>query len=169
MHTKTASLLVITTALTAMVVFVRAADPQPATASAPSLCIPLQLNQPIDLDLKSDDVKWQGNTFQLLRFFKAEFNLDDNAHLTTTLYGSSISFDDVKYTVHAAVFDKTGRLMGTASAPYRVQRIWLGGVVTTQVELEMDFGISNTYTDVAAVTFAISSMEVLTPDQWQDE
>ncbi len=170
MYSKIISLLVVIVFTAGVAELVRAGGDRPAGVEevVPGAA-PLVLDQPVGLDLKSDAVQWQGSTFHLLGFHEARFALDDSARLTATLAGNSTTFDEVDYTVYAAVFDKDGHLLGTSSAPYTVQRIWLGVLVLTQVSVEMDFGRSNAYTEAATVMFAISSMDVLTPDQWQDQ
>jgi len=142
-------------------------EPKPGVSPGPPDKGRIALDQPVALDLRSDPVAWHDQTFHLLNFHKVELDLDDTTRLTALLQGSCVTFDNVEYTVHAAVYDKDGGLLGTASSPYTVQRLWAGFVLTTQIELALDFGRSKRFTDAASVEFAISSIDVLTPDQWQ--
>lgn len=131
--------------------------------------IPFNSEEPVAIKLVSDDVEWQGQTFNLLGLSEVTFNLSERNRLRGSLIGGSTTFDDVTYTIHAAVFDVDGQLLGTASTEYQVQRVWIGVLAQMQAELELDFGISKRYADAATVMLTISSMDVLTPDQWQEQ
>jgi len=172
MYPRTALLLLfVISALVVTVGIVRAQDAPPTDVEArkSAVTIPFQSDEPVSFQLQSDDVIWRGQTFHLLRLVEAKFSLDETAHLRASLKGGSTTFDDVEYTIHAAVFDSDGMLLGTASTTYQVQRVWVGVLVHVQVKLDMDFGISKRYTDAASVMLTTSSMDVLTPDQWQEE
>jgi hypothetical protein len=48
-----------------------------------------------------------------------------------------------------------------------VERIWLGKVLTSRIDLSLDFGISKAYADAKRFTLTLSQRQVLTPDDWQ--
>lgn len=126
----------------------------------------LKLNEPARIAVKSKGVVWKGNTFHLLSLHEAEFQLGARPHLKGRIKGSTVTFDDVDYEVHAAVFGKEGELLGTAKALQPVERVWLGKPLTSPAELTLDFGISEAYRNATTFSIAISDRKVLTPDQW---
>lgn len=127
----------------------------------------LRTGEPIDLNVESQGVAWQGHTYNLVRLGAVRLRLTEDAHLMATVGAAVTTFDNVDYTLHAAAFDRANRLLGTAQAPVHVDRIWLGKVLREQRELKLDFGVSKAYRDLGYVTFTLSERDVQTPDQWQ--
>lgn len=171
MYAKSISLVLAFVAIVVTVSYVQAAGSQRIkveSQQAAAVTIAFELDKPIDFILRSDAVKWRENTYHLLQLHQADFSLDEANRLTALIHGSSTTFDDVEYTVHAAVFNADGMLLGTASTSCQVQRIWLGRLGMMQDEIELDFGRSKRFADAATVMLTISSMDVLTPDQWQE-
>ncbi|MFN3650588.1 MAG: hypothetical protein ACK47B_13510 [Armatimonadota bacterium] len=140
--------------------------PEPRKTAQP---VPLKLDGPIRVDVKSHPVLWNGHAYHLLRIWEARFQRSSEGRLTAVLQLSTITFDQVEYDVSAAVLDAAGTLLGTARAPVQVERVWLGKALTTSGKLELDFGISLDYERAAAFSLGISRRRVLTPDEWQNE
>jgi hypothetical protein len=130
---------------------------------------PLAFNKPIKLDVKSHGVEWRGNTYQLVKLHQVEFRLDVRPHLTALVKGAQLTFDDVDYDVHAAVFGEHGVLLGTARGLVSVARLWAGKPALTEVELKLDFGLSEAYPQAKSFCLAITRRKVLTPDDWAKE
>jgi hypothetical protein len=139
----------------------------PPAAPAASGATAIAFGRPIPVDVKSAGVEWKGHTYHLVRIGRAEFHLAEEGRLKAVLSAGITTFDDVDYEVHAAVFDAAGRLLGTAKAPCKVQRIWVGKTLLSAVKLELDFGVSRAYAQAKSFTLAVSDRKVLTPDDWQ--
>ena len=143
-----------------------AAENEPAL---PAGQVPFALNKLIRVDVKSHGIEWRGHTYHLVKLFQAEFRLDVRPHLTAAVKGSMITFDDVDYDVHAAVFGEGGALLGTARGLVSVARLWAGRPAVTEIELKLDFGLSEAYPQAKSFTLAITRRKVLTPDDWAKE
>ncbi len=172
---STRSVLMLTLSCLALTAVLIATGPTPDPQAAPADAkrdrgVTLTLGQTLDLDVRSDTIEWRDKPLELLAFAKATFSRGDDGRLQAKLTGRAITFDDVDYTLHAAVYSPDGELLGTASTACPVQRVWLGGVLTTFLEdVELDFGLSNAYQHAARVEFAITTHDVLTPEQWQKD
>jgi hypothetical protein len=139
---------------------------EPERAASPG-AVPLALDRQLDLRVESQGIRWREYTYHLVRLNRARFHLDERSRLTAVLTGGLTTFDDVDYDVHVAVFDAVGDLLGTARTACPVERIWLGKVITSRVELKLDFGISHAFANARTFTVAITDRKVLTPDDWQ--
>lgn len=128
---------------------------------------PVSFGEPATIDVRSQRVEWRGNTYHLLRLGKAQFRLGEQGRLTGTLTGAVVTFDNVPYEVHLAVFDAAGSLLGTAKAACPVERVWLGKPLLEARTLEFDFGVSLAYRQAKSFSVAISERKVLTPADWQ--
>jgi hypothetical protein len=74
-------------------------------------------------------------------------------------------YNDVEYRVSCAVYDKEGRLLGTATHTEKVQYVRLGYMPTLERELTFDFGASKAFERVAYAAFSINEPEVpIAPD-----
>lgn len=126
-------------------------------------------DKPIPLDLKSTGVVWRGQTYHLLQFNSIRFEITEESHLTAEVNGAVCCFDDVEYTLHGAVYDASGALLGTATAPFKVQKLWVGYVVREDDDrsFPLDFGISTNYGNAKHFALAISERTVKTPKQWE--
>lgn len=143
------------------------APPQPPAAPTNGP-VPFEFGKPVPLNLSSSGVEWKGHTYQLLRLNSARFDLDRQTGLLKAEVKAGVtSFDDVEYDVSAAVFDARGRLLGTARAQCKVERIWLGHVMMMARDISLDFGLSLDYESATSFLIAISKRNVLTPDAWQ--
>ena len=142
---------------------------KPQTADAPrGAFLPLELDKKLPLTLESSPVEWKNYTYHLVRLGSIQFALDkESGHLKAEIQGSTTSFDNVNYDVSAAVFDAKGALLGTARSECKVERVWLGNVLTSMQKLSLDFGKSLDYAQASQFTASISRRPVLTPDQWQ--
>jgi hypothetical protein len=162
-----------TLSLSRRAVLAAAAAPALASASAsadaaPSGAFPLQFaGQPIRLDVKSAPVRWREHSYHLVSVGQASFLLSARHHLTGVLKAGITTFDSVDYEVHAALYDAAGRLLGTARALCPVERVWLGKVLNSSRELQLDFGINDAYERAKWFSVSITERQVVTPDQWQ--
>lgn len=120
------------------------------------------------LVVASPAVKWHNHDYHLVEFGSVEFKLGENDHLTATLHGGALTFDDVRCTIHLAVFDPQGNLLGTASIVEDVPRVWLGVPMLMFKEWTLDFGQCACYQNVASVSGAVTHGKALTPDDWQE-
>jgi hypothetical protein len=120
----------------------------------------------ISVNLASKPVSWKGSDYTLVHIGKARFFISSLGRLTGILNGAVTTFDSVDYDVHAAVFDAQARLLGTARAVCSVERVWLGAVGTSPVELRLDFGVSEAFKRGEWFTLGITERKVLTPDDW---
>lgn len=142
---------------------VSADDPKP-----PSSRTPFAPGKPIEIDVRSTGVTWNGGIFHLVRLGHIEFSLDRHAGtLTAEARGGITTFDEVNYDVSAAVFDESGVLLGTARAACEVPRESLGKCLTMPVTLPLDFGTSLDFVFAKSFEVAVSNRRVLTPDEWQ--
>jgi hypothetical protein len=136
-------------------------------ARQPSAMPRIVLDAPILVNVKSQDVRWRGNVYNLVRIGKTTFHLDGQSRLTAKLAGGVTTFDNVEHEIHAAVFDGMGRLLGTAKAACPVERVWISKVLLEQREWPLDFGVSLAYADARSFTLTVNEQKVLTPEDWQ--
>ena len=109
-----------------------------------------------------------GNTYNLVSLSSIRFELDkQTSRLKADVEACEFYFDNVDYDVSAAVFDATGKLLGTARARCTLVRMWLGKVVSGADTLGLDFGVSLDYAQATTFMLSISKRKVLTPDDWQ--
>lgn len=151
-----------------------AAPPQAADGSSrPAL--QFQLDKAIPVDVKSSGVESQGKMCHLVRFSSIQFELDKK---TSRLKGIAtawlLELGDVDYDIYAAVYDVSGKLLGTAKAMCDVRRKWAlaadnigeygwsGGSET----VTLDFGKSLDYSRAATFAISIGTRDVPNPDQW---
>jgi hypothetical protein len=121
----------------------------------------------LPIQAESAPVRWKGQEYRLVRLGEARFFQSPRGRVTAELKGGTLTFDDVEYEVHAALFDAAGKLLGTAHTLCPVSRIWLGKPALTSTTLSLDFGISKAYARAEWFTVSITERDVLTPDQWQ--
>jgi hypothetical protein len=121
----------------------------------------------IPIHVESAPVHWKGTDYRLVRIGDAAFYQSPLGRVTAQLSAGILTFDNVEYEVHAALFDEAGKLLGTARALCPVTRTWLGLPGTMPAKLALDFGISKAYARAEWFTVSINECEVLTPDQWQ--
>ena len=138
----------------------------PPTGAVTNL-VPLKLGSSIPLAVQSPGVAWKGNTFHLVGLGSIRFDLDKNACLKADIQAGVTEFDNVDYDISAAVFDAAGKMLGTARAQCKVQRVWAGDVERTARSIRLDFGVSLDYTRAASFAVSVSNRKVLTPDEWQ--
>jgi hypothetical protein len=130
--------------------------------------IPFELERSIPLSVQSPAVEWKGNTFHLVKLGTIQFELDPkNSQLIAVINAGVTTFDNVDYDISAAVFDASGKLLGTARAQCKVQREWLGHVLTMAATISLDFGTSLDYPQAKSFMLSVSRQRVTTPDQWQ--
>jgi hypothetical protein len=136
-------------------------------ASARS-ALPLRFGRSIPLAIQSSGVVWRGNTYHLVGLGSIQFDLDkQTSRLKAEIKAGVTSFDNVDYDVSAAVFDATGKLLGTARAKCGVRREWAGKVAMCAETVSLDFGISLDYANAATFMVSVSKRKVLTPSDWQ--
>ena len=121
----------------------------------------------VAVSAQSAPVRWRGEDYRLVRVGEARFFRSPLQRVTASLKASVLTFDNVEYEVHAALYDERGSLLGTARALCPVSRMWAGTAGITPVELHLDFGISKAYERAQWLTVGITERDVLTPDQWQ--
>lgn len=126
-----------------------------------------RIDKPLPLRVSSAPVSWKGTDYVLVRIGEASFHKSPLGRVTALLSAGVLTFDNVEYEVHAALFDEAGKLLGTARTLCPVTRIWAGVPGITSRKLTLDFGISKAYERAAWFTVSINETEVLTPDQWQ--
>jgi hypothetical protein len=125
--------------------------------------IPLTLGNAIKIAARSSPVKVGKADLHIIRIGTGTFDLDKDARLTAKLKAGVTQFAEVEYWISAAVFDKAGKLLGTAQHKEKVQYIRLGAILTLSRDIELDFGISRAFKDAALVAVAISQPEVPGP------
>ncbi|MBI3008515.1 MAG: hypothetical protein HYY56_03230 [Candidatus Omnitrophica bacterium] len=105
----------------------------------------------------------------MIQFNSIRFEITEESHLTAEINGAVCYFDDVEYTLHGAVYDASGALLGTATTPFKVQKLWLGYVVMDDGDrsFPLDFGISTNYGNAKYFALAISERTVKTANQWE--
>ncbi len=129
--------------------------------------IPLVWGEAVPVALQSDGVEWRSNVFHLVQIGSARFELDKSDRLKAELKVGVTTFDDVDYDIGGAVFDTAGKLLGVATAPCKVERLWLGVVMQSGRTITLDFGVSLDYTNASSFLLSVSKRKVLTPDFWQ--
>ena len=129
--------------------------------------VPLKLGATIPLAVRSAGVEWKGNTYHMVGLGSIKFDLDKSDRLTAEIQGGVMGFDNVDYDISGAVFDAAGQMLGSARAQCKVQRLWVGNVVSMAQTITLDFGVSLDYARAAAFAVSISNRKVLTPDDWQ--
>ncbi len=143
----------------------------PAENRAPEPAKPgfaFKLKEGIHIDVQSKPVTWNKQPVHLVGFHRARFKLSDDPtpRLTAEITGRSVTFDQVRYRVSGAVYDKNDTLLGAASTDLDVERVWFGKCLTHSAELTLDFGRSQAWDRAARFELVISEMPVLTPEQW---
>lgn len=141
-------------------------------AAAPAPPVPgawevFRIDKPLPLRVSSAPVHWKGTDYVLVQIGEASFHKSPLGRVTALLTAGVLTFDNVEYEVHAALFDQAGKLLGTARTLCPVTRIWAGVPGITPAKLTLDFGISKAYERAEWFTVSVSEQEVLTPDQWQ--
>ena len=137
------------------------------SAGAVTNLIPFQLRSAIPLSVRSAGVEWKGNTYHLVGLSSIKFELDKNDRLTAEIQGGATTFDKVDYDISGAVFDAEGQMLGAARVQCKVERLWLGNLLTMAQTINLDFGVSLEYARAAFFAVSISNQKVLTPDEWQ--
>ncbi len=94
-----------------------------------------------------------------------QLSLDDSNHLTAIVNAGLLTFDDVDVTIHLAVFDESGVLLGTASAVEHVDRVWLGVPALMAREVAFDFDVCTCYERIHSISAAAAHGRDLTPEQ----
>lgn len=120
------------------------------------------------LDAQSPPITWHNGDYHLVQFGTVTLKLDDENHLTAGLKGGMLTFDDVKCTIHLAVFDVQGHMLGTAQHIVDVPRVWSRIPVLMFEDWQLDFGTCDCYQNVAYIAGSATHGKALTPDQWQD-
>jgi len=132
-----------------------------ARGAAPPVpgAIALKFDQPIDIDARSAPIGDGLQKFSIIGVGRATFRLADN-HLTASLHAGIMQYARIDYRVSVAIFDTTGRLLGTAAHTEPVQFIRLGRVPTLLKSIDLDFGVSRAYPDAVYTAVSISDPEV---------
>ena len=125
--------------------------------------------QAAQLAVTSPAVHWQGNDLHIARIGRVRLVLNEDNVLTARVNAGLLTFDDVDVTIHAAVFDGDGMLLGTATAVEHVQRVWLGVPALMARDVALDFGICACYEDIHSISAAATHGAVLTPEQWMND
>lgn len=128
----------------------------------------LVLEEDLRLDVRSVPVMWRDEAFYLLSYQEIQFDLsdDETPRLTARLRGKRLTFDDVRYRLSAAVYDKTGALLGVATCEVPVKRYWMGVCGIVSEERSLDFGPSLAWDRAARYEVTLSEVPVLTPADW---
>ena len=121
------------------------------------------------LAVMSSAVQWQGNDMHIARIGQVLLMLDEANALTATVNAGLLTFDDVDVTIHLAVFDEAGVLLGTAQAVEHVDRVWLGVPALMAREVTLDFDNCACYENIHSISAAATHGNVLTPEQWVGE
>lgn len=121
----------------------------------------------IPIRVSSAPVRWKGSDYRLVQIGEVSFHRSALGRVTALLSAGVLTFDNVEYEIHSALFDQAGKLLGTAHTLCPVTRVWAGLPGTTPEKLSLDFGISKAYERAEWFTVSITEREVLTPDQWQ--
>lgn len=137
-----------------------------ALAPVPGAWEVLLAGKAIPIRVTSAPVRWKGNDYRLVRIGEATFSQSPLGRVTAMLSAGVLTFDNVEYEVHAALFDEAGKLLGTAHTLCPVTRIWVGVAGTVSTTLALDFGISKAYDRARWFTVSVTERDVLTPDQW---
>ena len=127
----------------------------------------LELEKLISVSVPSTPIKVNDKaTFHLLYLSRIQFHLSAESHLTAMITSASTEGltmlpHNVDYTVHTAVFDEQGKLLGTANSPCKVHPGYsVGSVAVYLNEVAMDLGISLNYGKAKYFTLAISEPDI---------
>ena len=124
----------------------------------------LALDKTIRVDAQSTAVKTAGGKLHIISIGTGTFTLDNASRLKAVLNAGVTQYAEIDYWISVAVFDNAGCFLGSASHIEPVQYVRLGVMPMTFREIELDFGISRTFKDVALFTVAISDREIPKPD-----
>jgi hypothetical protein len=129
-----------------------------------SSCDGFRFGVPVERELKSMPIKWQGGDVHLVTLNRFTFLLDEQTNrLTAKAEGSLLTFDDVEYSIGLVVCGENESLLGASTAVCKVPRIWVGAFLKQPIDLTLDFGISNNYSNAKHFQCCISDRTVLTP------
>ncbi len=138
-----------------------------AQSAEPKSTIPgaieLTLGQKLKIGVQSAAVKVNETDLHLVSIGTGTFQLDEDSRLTAILKAAVAQYAKVDYWISVAVFDAAGKLLGTAGHKEPVEYIRLGKMPTLLRDIKLDFGISKTFKDAAAVVVAISDRDVPAP------
>lgn len=125
--------------------------------------VKLELGKPLAFGQQSAPVKLDSIDLPIVTVGKGTFRLDDDSRLTAMLHASVAQYAKVDYWISVAVFDVTGNLLGTAAHKEVVEYIRLGKMLTLFREIELDFGVSKAFSDVAFAVVVISEPDMPAP------
>ena len=129
---------------------------------APTGLIPFELGKPIPVSVT---VKTDVTGYKLFHLREIEFLLNKKSHLTAKIATNYITglteLPTITHNVHAAVFDATGKLLGTANASCKIHT-WatVGAVASVLGEMSVDFGTSLNYDKAKYFALAINEPEI---------
>ena len=109
----------------------------------------------IDGGVQSAPITVDDRKITIVRIGQGTFTLDEESRLTATFNSGVSHCTETKYWIHAAVFDRRGQLLGTASHEISVSNIRLPVSPTIIHELELDFGISTRFGDASQLVVTI--------------
>ena len=130
---------------------------------APTGLVPLELGKAIPVSVTAPA---KVTSFKLLYLREIGFQLSKKSHLvakiaTSETQGLTDLPPIIIYTVHAAVFDANGKLLGTANTSRKLSpRVTVGAVMMVFREISMDFGVSLNYDKAKFFALAISEPEI---------
>jgi hypothetical protein len=118
--------------------------------------IKIELNQPTKINQRSAPVTVEGNEHRIVSLGTGVFHLDGESRLTAALKAAVLQKAELDYWISVAVFDRAGRLLGTAQHHEPVKSIRIPLTPTVFREIEFDFGISTAFRTAAYVVVSIS-------------
>ena len=86
-------------------------------STAPRGFLPLRLDEPIPLDIRSAEIDWGGFSFHLIQLNHAQCQLSRQSRLTCEVAAVLTHFDRVHCHVHAAVFSAKEQLLAPGLFP----------------------------------------------------
>ncbi len=106
--------------------------------------VPLTIGTPVTIQngLQSAPITVENRDVTIVRLGQGRFSLDDQSRLTASFNVAVSHCTNTEYWIHAAVFDRNGKLLGTSSHRIAVSDIRLPVSPCIIHELEFDFGVS---------------------------
>ena len=141
-----------------------------AAGHAASDRVEVKLDVPVKIGLKSEPVPYKGTKLTVFSAGQATFFSlpqcgKSERNLFVTLKAAVEQYNKTEYRISAAVYDKAGKLIGSASAVEKVEYIRLGVMPTLFRDITFDFGANKDWGRAAWAEFSVNSPNVpLPPD-----
>lgn len=136
--------------------------------SVHSVQVPVAFGKDLTFNLLSEPVKYQGQDLNVFSGGKARAeilrgNADSSSRLSVTVECGVLQYSNFDYKLSASVYDKSGKLMGVASAIERVQYIRMGVMPMIFRKIDLDFGTGQDWTKAVKMQLSINSPNIPKP------